>query len=75
MKRLWPSAKMMSKAKEDLPEPDTPVRTVICWWGMETEIFFRLCSRAPMRSRDVSLFFGIFLLVLALIFSINFGLS
>ena len=28
MKRRWPSAKTMSKARVDLPEPETPVTTL-----------------------------------------------
>ncbi len=34
MKRRWPSAKMMSKASVDLPDPDTPVTTENWWWGI-----------------------------------------
>ena len=37
----------MSKASEDLPEPLTPVTTVIWLIGMENETFLRLLTRAP----------------------------
>ena len=38
---------MVSKASELLPEPERPVTTVRVLRGMETEMFFRLCWRAP----------------------------
>src|SRR6476646_10634951 len=38
---------MVSKASEDLPEPDRPVNTTNWSRGMATSIFLRLCSRAP----------------------------
>src|ERR1051326_6002559 len=38
---------MVSNASEALPEPDTPVTTVIWLWGMESEMFLRLWTRAP----------------------------
>src|SRR5437763_7969725 len=38
---------MVSKASEDLPEPDTPVTTVSFSMGIENETFFRLLTRAP----------------------------
>src|SRR6185312_4813871 len=38
---------MVSKASEDLPEPDRPVNTTSWSRGMATSMFFRLCSRAP----------------------------
>src|SRR5271154_1067578 len=38
---------MVSKASEDLPEPDRPVITVRVLRGISTLIFFRLCCRAP----------------------------
>lgn len=37
----------MSKASDDLPEPDNPVITVNESRGISTSIFLRLCSRAP----------------------------
>src|SRR5579864_3595852 len=38
---------MVSKANEDLPEPDRPVMTVRVFRGISRLIFFRLCWRAP----------------------------
>src|SRR4051794_13228695 len=38
---------MVSKAREDLPLPESPVTTTITSRGRESETFFRLCSRAP----------------------------
>src|SRR5664279_1180222 len=38
---------MVSKAREDLPDPDRPVRTVNVSRGISTSTFLRLCSRAP----------------------------
>src|SRR3970040_2080010 len=38
---------MVSKAREDLPEPETPVMTTSLSRGMTTSMFLRLCSRAP----------------------------
>src|SRR6476620_1754393 len=38
---------MVSKASEDLPEPDRPVNTASLSRGISTSMFFRLCSRAP----------------------------
>src|ERR1700741_2348838 len=45
--RLCPSAKMVSNASEDLPDPDTPVMTTNLLRGTTTSMFLRLCSRAP----------------------------
>ncbi len=42
-----PSAKIVSKARELLPEPETPVRTTRRSRGISTSRFLRLCSRAP----------------------------
>src|SRR3954470_6676969 len=39
---------MVSKASEDLPEPERPVMTTSLSRGIETETFLRLCSRAPV---------------------------
>src|SRR6185503_18182216 len=39
---------MVSKARDDLPEPDRPVITVKRSRGMSTLMFFRLCWRAPL---------------------------
>src|SRR6185312_16024287 len=38
---------MVSKASDDLPEPDRPVNTTSWSRGMVTSMFLRLCSRAP----------------------------
>src|SRR5215831_1646115 len=38
---------MVSNANDDLPEPLTPVTTVMALCGMSTETFFRLWTRAP----------------------------
>src|ERR1700722_19502338 len=38
---------MVSKASDDLPEPDRPVKTTSLSRGISTSMFFRLCSRAP----------------------------
>src|SRR4051812_23929644 len=45
--RRWPSAKMVSNASEDLPDPDRPVKTTRASRGRSRETSFRLCSRAP----------------------------
>src|SRR6185369_10843746 len=39
---------MVSKAREDLPEPERPVITVNRSRGMSTLMFLRLCWRAPL---------------------------
>src|SRR6266550_197556 len=38
---------MVSKASDDLPDPDRPVKTTSLSRGMDSVTFFRLCSRAP----------------------------
>src|ERR1035441_3062604 len=38
---------MVSNASDDLPDPDTPVITVNFSWGIESEMFLRLWTRAP----------------------------
>src|ERR671929_1147784 len=45
--RRWPSAKIVSNAREDLPEPDSPLNTTRESLGSSRETSFRLCSRAP----------------------------
>src|ERR1700693_1083427 len=42
-----PSAKMVSNASDDLPEPETPVMTTRRLRGMSQEMLRRLCCRAP----------------------------
>lgn len=44
------SAAMVPKTSEDLPEPETPVKTVRRRLGMSTETDARLFSRAPLTS-------------------------
>lgn len=49
---------MVSKARDDFPEPEIPVNTMSLLRGSSTVRFFRLCSRAPrmwMESVDKSL--------------------
>src|SRR5258708_3736694 len=38
---------MVSKASEDLPEPESPVNTTRWSRGISRSTFLRLCSRAP----------------------------
>src|SRR5688572_6867370 len=38
---------MVSNARLDLPEPESPVMTTSFSRGRSSEIFLRLCSRAP----------------------------
>src|SRR5262245_46623255 len=38
---------MVSNARLDLPEPDSPVITTSLSRGISREMFFRLCTRAP----------------------------
>src|SRR5947209_17550331 len=38
---------MVSKASDDLPDPDRPVKTMSCSRGSSMLTFLRLCSRAP----------------------------
>src|SRR6202011_2519989 len=45
--RRWPSAKMVSNAKLDLPDPDSPVNTIRASLGRSSDTSLRLCSRAP----------------------------
>src|SRR4051812_17262889 len=42
---------MVSKARDDLPEPDSPVKTMSLSRGSSMPTFFRLCSRAPRTTR------------------------
>src|ERR1700730_14531786 len=39
---------MVSKARLDLPEPETPVTTVMALWGISKLMFLRLWTRAPV---------------------------
>src|SRR5215475_6321334 len=38
---------MVSKAREDFPDPETPVTTVSALCGISKSMFFRLWTRAP----------------------------
>src|SRR5689334_8570636 len=38
---------MVSKARLDLPDPDRPVTTMSLSRGISTDMFLRLCTRAP----------------------------
>ena len=65
MYRLCPSAKIVSNASDDLPDPDNPVSTVKLSLGISTSIFFRLCSLAPLIIIFLNLFLDIFLYLLS----------
>src|SRR3954453_8614902 len=57
--RRCPSAKMVSKARLDLPDPDSPVNTISESRGRSSEMSLRLCSRAPrMMSCSATGFLG-----------------
>lgn len=43
----WDSAAMVPNTREDLPEPETPVKTVRRRLGMSREMSARLFSLAP----------------------------
>ena len=49
------SAAIVSRQSDDLPEPETPVKTVIFFFGMERETFFRLFSEALIMVIAISL--------------------
>ena len=48
---------LVSKARDDFPEPDKPVIPTNLSLGIVTSIFFRLCCLAPL---IVMLFFEVF---------------
>src|SRR5690606_38757858 len=48
---------MVSKASEDLPDPESPVITISLSRGSSRSMFLRLCVRAP-RMRMVSIAMG-----------------
>ena len=52
---LCPSAYIVSKARDDFPDPDSPVITTNLSFGISKEIFFKLCSFAPL----ITIFFCI----------------
>src|SRR5262245_31954352 len=43
----WLSRNNVSWAIVDLPEPDTPEKTTILFFGIESVTFLRLCNLAP----------------------------
>src|SRR3989344_1377441 len=43
-----PSAKIVSNANDDFPEPESPVNTTILFRGISTVIFFKLWVFAPL---------------------------
>src|SRR4051795_5682628 len=49
--RRWPSAKIVSNARLDLPDPESPVNTIIASRGRSRLTSRRLCSRAPRTIR------------------------
>src|SRR5271170_6714682 len=49
--RRCPSAKIVSNARLDFPDPDSPVNTISASRGKSSETSFRLCSRAPRTTR------------------------
>src|ERR671916_2501257 len=49
--RRCPSAKIVSKARLDLPDPDRPVKTTRLYRGRSRGTARRLCSRAPRSTR------------------------
>src|SRR3546814_20032676 len=49
---------MVSKARLDLPEPESPVMTIRLSRGRSTSTPFRLCSRAPRTEMWVRLMGG-----------------
>ncbi len=52
---LCPSAYIVSKAREDFPDPDRPVITVSLSLGILRDIFFKLCAFAPLISINFKL--------------------
>src|SRR5437588_11035781 len=45
---------MVSKAREDLPDPESPVNTMSASRGSSRCTSFRLCSRAPRMTRRLA---------------------
>src|SRR3989304_10052524 len=43
---------MVSKASDDLPEPESPVNTISRLRGSSSEMFFRLRARAPLMTME-----------------------
>src|SRR6478672_3685510 len=57
--RRCPSAKIVSNARLDLPDPDSPVKTMRLSRGRSTDTSRRLCSRAPRTTREWALPVGV----------------
>ena len=55
---------MVSKAKEDFPEPLNPVITINLSRGSSISMFFRLCTRAPW---ILMMFFGVIFVIVILV--------
>ena len=47
---------MVSKASDDFPEPESPVKTINFPLGRLTSTFFKLCVLAPRMSIDFIIF-------------------
>src|SRR5690606_39680112 len=60
MYRLRPSSYSVSKAKDNLPDPDITVTTTILLFGNDTSIFLRLCTLAPLISTWDLVLFSVF---------------
>ena len=45
---LCPSANKVLNANDDFPDPETPDITVILFFGISNDIFFKLCNLAPV---------------------------
>ena len=48
---------MVSKARDDFPDPDRPVITTNLSFGISKEIFLKLCSFAPLITIFLIIFF------------------
>src|SRR6478752_5641898 len=57
--RRCPSAKIVSNARLDLPDPESPVKTMRLSRGRSTDTSRRLCSRAPRTTREWALPVGV----------------
>src|SRR6266851_2561288 len=51
---------MVSKASDDFPDPESPVKTTSLSRGIVRSISFRLCSRAPRMTMSVCCATGFF---------------
>src|SRR4029078_4832488 len=50
---------MVSKASEDLPEPESPVMTTSCSRGRSSKTFSRWCSRAPRMEMNLEVILSV----------------